>query len=138
MRLVVDTNVFVSAALKEASWPAGTVRWLAAYDGLLKTPATEGEVFAVLQRPRIAPKITPLFLDHLRRLFAAAELVTITERVAACRDPKDDTFLELAVNGRADVIVSGDADLLALDVFRGIPIVPPVVFVQAGHRRSPA
>jgi predicted nucleic acid-binding protein len=61
-------------------------------------------------------------------MFAAAELVTITERVAACRDPKDDKFLELALNGRADVIVSGDADLLVLDTFRGIPIITPAAF----------
>lgn len=130
MRLVVDTNVFVSAALKDSSWPAGTVRWLGKYGGLLKSRDTEQELFAVLQRPRIAPKIAPFLLDDMRRLFAAAELVTITERVAACRDPKDDKFLELAVNGHADVIVSGDADLLVLDTFRGIPIVPPVAFMQ--------
>ncbi len=61
---------------------------------------------------------------------AAAELVTITERIAACRDPTDDKFLELAVNGYADLIVSGDGDLLALNPFRDIPIVTPAVFVQ--------
>jgi putative PIN family toxin of toxin-antitoxin system len=136
MRLVVDTNIFVSAALKETSWPAGTVRWLARHGGLLKTSATEEEVLAVLQRPRIAPKITPLFLNYVRRLFASAELATITERVAACRDHKDDKFLELAVNGHADVIVSGDADLLVLDGFSGTPIVPPAAFAQARYRPS--
>jgi uncharacterized protein len=41
----------------------------------------------------------------------AAELVAITERIAACRDPTDDKFLELAINGRADLIVSGDGNL---------------------------
>ena len=130
MRLVVDTNVFVSAALKESSWPAGTVRWVERYGGLLKSSATEGELLAVLQRPRIASRIPLFFLDNLRGLLAAAELVTITEHVAACRDPKDDKFLELAVNGRADVIVSGDADLVELDTFRGIPIVPPAAFLR--------
>ena len=54
-------------------------------------------------------------------------MVTIVERIAACRDPTDDKFLELAVNGRADLIVSGDADLLVLDTFRGIPIITPAV-----------
>jgi len=63
MRLVVDTNVFVSAALKEVSWPAWTVRWLGRHGGLLKTSATEEEVLAVLQRPRIAPKIAPSFYN---------------------------------------------------------------------------
>ena len=61
MRLVVDTNVLVSAALKEASWPGNTLRWIARYDGLLKTAVTEMEVMEVLQRPRIASKIEPSF-----------------------------------------------------------------------------
>jgi predicted nucleic acid-binding protein len=55
--------------------------------------------------------------------------VTITERIVACRDPTDDKFLELAINGHADLIVSGDADLLALNPFRHIPIIPPADFV---------
>ena len=44
--------------------------------------------------------------------------VTIVERITACRDPTDDKFLELAVNGRADMIVTGDLDLLVLSPFR--------------------
>jgi predicted nucleic acid-binding protein len=52
MRLVVDTNVFVSAALKQISWPAHTIRWVNQYGGLLKSAATEQELLAVLQRPR--------------------------------------------------------------------------------------
>jgi predicted nucleic acid-binding protein len=63
---------------------------------------------------------------------AAAVPVSITERIVACRDPTDDKFLELAVNGRPDVIVSGDRDLLVLDPFRGIPIITPAVFIQQG------
>ena len=50
----------------------------------------------------------------MRDLMARAETVTIIQRVTACRDATDDKFLELAVNGKADVIVSGDADLLVL------------------------
>ncbi len=57
---------------------------------------------------------------------ADAEAVTITERIAACRDPTDDKFLELAANGRADLIVSGDNDLLVLSPFRGVRIVSPL------------
>jgi putative PIN family toxin of toxin-antitoxin system len=131
MRLVVDTNVFISAALKDVSLPGSAIRWVWKFGGLLKTPATEIEVLAVLQRPRIAPKIAPDFLDTIHVIFAAAELVPITERVTACRDPDDDKFLELAVNGRADVIVSGDDDLLTLDTFRGIPIITPAAFAYA-------
>jgi putative PIN family toxin of toxin-antitoxin system len=72
----------------------------------------------------------PTFRDDLARMLATAELVTITERIACCRDPHDDKFLELAVSGRADMIVSGDADLLALNPFCGIPIVTPAMFLQ--------
>jgi len=133
MRLVVDTNVFVSAALKESSWPGNVVRWIWRYGDLLKTGVTEQEVMEVLRRPRIAPKIAPFFLDNVRRVFAAAQLVTITEPVTGCRDPDDDKFLELAVNGHADVIVSGDDDLLVLDTFQGIPIITPAAF---GHARA--
>jgi putative PIN family toxin of toxin-antitoxin system len=128
MRLVVDTNVFVSAALKRSSWPASVVRWVDRHGGLLKSVATEAELLAVLARPRIADRIPPSFGAEVQRLLAAAESVAIAERVTACRDPKDDKFLELAVNGRASVIVSGDEDLLALVTFRGIPILDPVTF----------
>jgi uncharacterized protein len=65
---------------------------------------------------------------------AAAELVTITECIVACRDPTNDRFLELAINGDADLIVSGDGDLLALNPFREIPIVTPAAFVQGAAR----
>jgi putative PIN family toxin of toxin-antitoxin system len=128
MRVVVDTNVIVSAALKESSWPASVIRWVDNFGGLLKSTSVEQEVLDVLNRPRIARNIVPLFSARLGQIFANAELVPITERVAACRDPKDDKFLELAINGRADVIVSGDADLLVLDRFRGIPIITPAAF----------
>jgi len=61
-----------------------------------------------------------------------AEPVMITERIVACRDPTDDKFLELAVSGNADLILSGDKDLLTLHPFRGIPIVTPAAFVLGG------
>lgn len=124
-------NVFVSAALKHTSLPGMVLRWIEKYDGLLKTAATEQEVIEVLQRPRFAPKIAPFFLDNIRRVLAAAEVVTITEPVKGCRDPDDDKFLVLAVNGHADVIISGDDDLLVLDTFRGIPIITPAAFARA-------
>jgi hypothetical protein len=57
-------------------------------------------------------------------------------RIAACRDPDDDRFLESAVNGKVNVIVSGDADLLALDTFRVIPIITAGAFGNARPRRG--
>jgi putative PIN family toxin of toxin-antitoxin system len=134
MRLVVDTNVFVSAALKENSLPFLVVRWIEQYDGLLKSAATERQLSEVLARPYIVAATIPALREGVARILDAAELVPIAERIAACRDPTDDKFLELAVNGRADLIVSGDGDLLALNPFREIPIVTPAAFVQGVAR----
>ncbi len=134
MRVVVDTNVFISAALKERSSPSDAVRLAAERDLLLKSATTEQELFVTLARPRLAPLIPQRFLLWLEDVLAAAEVVSVTERIVACRDPKDDKFLELAVNGRADLIISGDADLLALDPFRGVPIVTPVAFVRGAKQ----
>ena len=132
--MVVDTNVFVSAVLKANSLPFIVVRWIDRNGGLLKSTAIEEELLAVLQRPYLAAMTIPWFRDGLVPMLAAAELVAITERISACRDPTDDKFLELAVNGHADLIVSGDADLLALNPFRSISIVPPATFVQGVAR----
>lgn len=68
---MVDTNIFISAALTEASWPANTVRWLGRYSGLLKSAATEGELFMVLERPRLASRVAPFFVEDLRRSILA-------------------------------------------------------------------
>jgi putative PIN family toxin of toxin-antitoxin system len=130
MRVVVDTNVLVSAALRQQSMPGMAALLVERRGGLLKSIATEQQLFEVVARPRLASLIDPETQAWLRKLIAAAELVTITERIAGCRDPTDDKFLELAVNGHADLIVSGDGDLLALNPFRDIPIVTPAVFVQ--------
>ena len=92
MRVVIDTNVFVSAVLKANSLPFFVVRWINRNGGLLKSTATEQELLAVLQRPYVARVTIPSFREGLVRLLASAELVTITERLAACRDPTDDNF----------------------------------------------
>lgn len=51
------------------------------------------------------------------------------EQIEECRDPKDNKILEVAVEGKADVIVTGDKDLLVLHPFRGIPIIGPAEFL---------
>ncbi|HEX3883833.1 MAG TPA: putative toxin-antitoxin system toxin component, PIN family [Stellaceae bacterium] len=130
MRLVFDTNVFVSAALKDGSTPAAAVRIAESEHTLLKSTETERQLFDVLARPRFAPLIPEAAARRFASLIARAEIVTINERISVCRDPTDDKFLELAVNGSADLIVSGDSDLLILDPFREIGIVTPAQFVR--------
>ena len=57
-------------------------------------------------------------------------LVSILFPIRACRDPRDDKFLEAAIHGQADAIVTGDLDLLALDPFHGVRILTPAAFLE--------
>jgi putative PIN family toxin of toxin-antitoxin system len=68
-----------------------------------------------------------VFLAELARV---VELVAITQRITLCRDPRDDKFLELAIAGRADFLVTGDVDLLTLDPFHGTAIMDPATYLR--------
>ncbi len=134
MRLVLDTNILVSAALKDKSLPSIAVHREAQNGILLKSRATERQALDVFARPHLAALIPAATQSWITSLLARAELIEITESIAACRDPTDDKFLELAINGHADFIVSGDADLLVLNPFRSIPILSPAIFTQGAFR----
>ena len=71
--------------------------------------------------------------QFLRRLGGVVRVVTITQRVRVCRDPKDDKFLDVALTGEAQLIVTGDQDLLALHPFHGIEILTPTAFSQKSN-----
>src|SRR5215831_778836 len=102
MRVVLDTNVLVSAALKQRSTPGMAVLAVERHHVLFKSHATEEQLFGVVARPYFASLINPDTRAWLTKLMADAEPVTITERIVPCRDPTDDKFLELAINGHAD------------------------------------
>jgi len=68
--------------------------------------------------------------EFIARLAETSEQVTVIEKVVACRDPKDDQFLEVAINGKADLLITGDQDLLVLCPFRGVEIVSPAKFLD--------
>ena len=58
------------------------------------------------------------------------EKVNIIRKIQACRDPQDDKFLELAVNGQAEAIITGDQDLLALNPFHSIQIITAGMYLR--------
>ena len=68
--------------------------------------------------------------QFLRQLARIAEFVPIIHVVRECRDPKDDKFLEVALNRRADVIMTGDADLLALHPWRDVDVLTPAHYLS--------
>jgi putative PIN family toxin of toxin-antitoxin system len=63
-------------------------------------------------------------------LTAFGQSVDFDLEINACRDPKDDKFLSLAVSGGATHLVTGDKDLLALDLFEGVRILTPHAFLE--------
>ncbi len=129
-RIVVDNSALVSRLLLPHSVPGQAVRKAVDEAQLLVSEATLTELADVLSRPKFDAYVTiEDRQEFLRLLGRIAELVPITHTVRACRDPGDDKFLELAVNGGADLIVTGDKDLLALDPFRGIPILTPTGYL---------
>jgi putative PIN family toxin of toxin-antitoxin system len=134
MRVVVDTNILISAVIKPTS-AVGPVL-IALRNGrytILYAQPLLTELVDVINRPRIRNKYG-LTDEDIRTVIALillrGEAVVPQEKITACRDPKDDKFLEVAVAGDADLIVSGDDDLLVLNPFRDIAIVTPRAFLQ--------
>lgn len=127
VRVVLDTNVLVSALL----FGQGHASWLrpAWQDGTLRplvSKATAVELLRVLEYPKF--RLTAAEReDLLADVLPFCETVTIDDPpyVPTCRDPHDRKFLEFALAGAADALVTGDADLLALAPAFAIPIVTP-------------
>jgi putative PIN family toxin of toxin-antitoxin system len=93
--------------------------------------AALAELYEVLSRKQLRRYIDDGDIrNFLAALTAETEWVDVDTRIAVCRDPKDDKFLELAVSGRATHVISGDADLLVLNPFRGIAILSPRSFLE--------
>ena len=125
-RIVADTNLLVSRLLLPQSLPAKAVRKAVDEGQLLVSDATLGELADVLSRAKFDPYVSlEDRQDFIRVLNRVAERIIVTAPIKACRDPKDDKFLELALNGEANMILTGDRDLLALHPFRGVDILSP-------------
>jgi putative PIN family toxin of toxin-antitoxin system len=130
-RVVIDTNVLISGLFSTTSTPALAVERAVTSGQLVASRDTLRELVDTLLAPKFDRYVPRERRDALLlRLAALVDIVEIIQRVHASRDPDDDKFLEAAVNGRADVLVTGDHDLLALHPFRGITIVTPATYMR--------
>jgi putative PIN family toxin of toxin-antitoxin system len=133
MRAIVDTGVLVSALIRRQGTTGDVLQALR--DGrftIVYTTELLVEIIDVLGRAPMRAKyhIEPDDIRVLVNLFRLrGELVTPERRVTACRDPKDDKFLDAALTGGVDCIVSGDADLLEMTPFEMVPILRPAEFL---------
>jgi putative PIN family toxin of toxin-antitoxin system len=121
-RVILDANIIISSALGGAlvlvleKWDEGKFT-------VIVTTDVVSEYFEVLNRPKF--KLTQETIDKITRyIYQFSEFVVSEEQIRFIEDdPKDDKFLEAAVAGKVDLIVSGDNHLLALNEFRSIPII---------------
>ena len=131
MSWVFDTNTLISRLLMPGGIPANAVDHALASGILLVSEDSMNELVRVLDRPKFDSYVSR---EDRRRfielLGGIARIVPTTRRVHVCRDPKDDMFLDVALNGEAKAIITGDGDLLALDPFHGVRIVKPAEFMD--------
>lgn len=130
-RFVVDTNVLISALLFKNSVPFRAIELAEKQGIILYSEATLNELEQVLNRKKFNKYLS--LEDRqvfLLKFVSVSELVSITEKIAVCRDEKDNKFLELAVSGNANVIVTGDLDLLVLNPFQAVEIITPDIFID--------
>ena len=134
-RFVFDTNAIVSAVLLSKSVSRQAFDKGVKEGVMLISAETITELNDVLKREKFNKYISEEErMQFLTAFVREAKLVEVTEEITECRDPKDNKFLELAVSGKADYIVSGDKDLLVLNPFRGISILPPKEFSDINWR----
>jgi uncharacterized protein len=131
--VVLDTNVVASAIL----WEGKPGRLLAlAREGhirLATSRALLNEFRATLQKPKLAKAVAATGMTADAMLADYRRLATVVQApalaVAVSRDPDDDRIIACAIAARADVIISGDNDLLVLEKVEGILIVSPSAFL---------
>lgn len=139
-RVVLDTNIVLST-LVFAHGRLASLRlaWQQARCRPLVSRATAAELIRVLAYPKFklaADDQQELLADYL----PYCTVVTIPARpprTPACRDSFDVPFLQLAVVGKADFLVTGDQDLLSLAKGMSCPVISPDQFLQALARSSP-
>ncbi|MBD2569666.1 putative toxin-antitoxin system toxin component, PIN family [Anabaena lutea] len=130
LRFVIDTNILVSAVLIQSSVPDVAFKKAKNLGIILFSEATFQELLEILNRSKFDKYISVnIRTQFLAKLKLEAEQVITNQIIQKCRDPKDDKFLEVAINGNATHIITGDKDLLQLHPFRGVDIITATQFL---------
>jgi uncharacterized protein len=125
-RVIVDTNVLISRLLIPRSVAGRAVSRLVKDARLLVSEDTLAELAQTIAHDKFNHYVSLEDRQEFFHLYARlAEWVPIRTTVRVCRDPSDDKFLELAADGHAQLLVTGDKDLLALSPYRNLRILTP-------------
>ncbi len=114
MRLILDTNLWISFLISSKFEKLDEILFNQNFKLLFSQELLE-EFVAVVKRPKLRKYISRNELeDLLETIDDIAEFVNVTSEISECRDPKDNFLLSLAVDGKADYLLTGDKDLLVL------------------------
>ncbi|MCF8253599.1 MAG: putative toxin-antitoxin system toxin component, PIN family [Bacteroidia bacterium] len=128
---VIDTNTLISAHLIKVSNPRRAYEYVLDWGTLVQSKETLSEFAEKFTHPKFDRYISlQNRIKAINELEIRCMVIPIHEEIIACRDPKDDKFLSLAWNSRADCLISGDKDLLVMHPFRNLPIVNPAQFLK--------
>lgn len=134
IRVVIDTQLFLRAAINRRSLPAKLIFDMRDKYELVVSQAIIDEIEDVLQRPKLREKFKALtddVIDIVIALLVSSEVVNPPTVPNISRDPKDDKFLACAKSAKAKYIVSEDKDLLVLNPYDGIEIIDALAFLKA-------
>ncbi|MBI4676371.1 MAG: putative toxin-antitoxin system toxin component, PIN family [Elusimicrobia bacterium] len=136
MRAVLDCNVYASALINPDG-PSGLIldSLIAGGFECVLTPAIIEETRRTLSYPKVRSRVARTDEEIVSLLAALSVLSLWVEDVQGgdvivAQDPDDDVYVRAAFEAAADMIVSGDAHLLGMREYRGIPIVPPKAFAD--------
>jgi uncharacterized protein len=142
LKAVLDTNFFISSLLNKNGAPARLLElWRDGQYLLLSSPPIINEIKVVLELPRIKTKYNLNDFD-IQKLITLIECdaILVPGQIdvgnAIPEDPSDSMFLSCALEGKADVIVSGDKHLLNLKKYKGIPVIPVNEFINLLKTKS--
>ena len=135
MPFVIDTSILISAALSPHGKPRRVVEHVLRHDRIIFCEQTAWELSSRLLREKFSKwqsiENREQFISNTMKF---AKFTSITGTLRACRDANDDMFLETALLGRADAIITGDKDLLVLHPFKDIPILTAADFLEQFER----
>jgi len=130
LRLVVDHNVWISYLLTRSFRGLDQVMD-SEHVRVLFTDDLLDNLASVLERPKLAKHLDPADVGLLfQRISDQGERINVKSVVQVCRDPDDDSLLALSKDGNADILITGDEDLLVLKKFGNTRILSPAEFLR--------
>ncbi|MDJ0598459.1 MAG: putative toxin-antitoxin system toxin component, PIN family [Crocosphaera sp.] len=130
-KIVIDTNVFISALLNPLGTPKQVIEIAVNHFTILQSESTYQELETRISKKKFDKYLEKNDrLDFLLAIKYKSSFIDICHQTIICSDSDDNKFLELAVSGIANYIITGDNDLLTIKSYQEIEIIKPINFLN--------